>query len=127
MAAIWPGGFTRIPDEEWAQQSPDELARKYDTVENHGWYANLEPTVDELAEELASGDILLDYSGGTGIFANRLLRRMGTRNTGILIADSSPKFLGLALSKLGADPRMAFRLIRYLKAECRLERLDEAI
>ena len=98
MTNIWPEGFERIPTAEWTQHVPGELARKYDTVESHGWYSNLEPTVDELAATLRPGHLLRDYSGGTGIFADRLLHRIGDRACGVLIVDSSPKFLRLALA-----------------------------
>ncbi len=127
MASVWPQDFEPVPAKEWTTQDPGDLARKYDTVESHGWYSNLEPTVEELAGALGPGDVLLDYSGGTGIFADRLLRRMGDRSCGVLVVDSSPKFLRLALAKLHTDPRVAYRLIRYVKAERRLERLDEVL
>ncbi len=103
------------------------LAEKYDSVEQHGWYRNLDATVDELVTGCSDGDIVCDYSGGTGILADRLLARLGDRPVGVLILDSSPKFLRLALSKLGADPRVAFRLIRYRRDERRLDRIDEVV
>jgi len=123
----WPEGFARVPDEDWARQPVETLARKYDTVQTHGWYRNLEPTVDDLAAGLAEGQVLLDYSGGTGILVERLLARVGNRPIGIVIADSSPKFLRQALEKLRGDDRVAFRLIRYLKEAKRLQWTDEVI
>ena len=45
----WPAGFPRIPDEEWVGQPVDSFGLQYDTVENHGWYRNLDPTVEQLA------------------------------------------------------------------------------
>jgi ubiquinone/menaquinone biosynthesis C-methylase UbiE len=127
LSSPWPAGFTRIPDEEWVEQAPATLALKYDTVQAHGWYRNLDRTVEDLARELSSGDILLDYSGGTGILASRLLEELPERGFGIVIVDSSPKFLRLALEKLGARERVAFRLLRYLKAERRLELVPEVL
>lgn len=127
MGFTWPDGFVRVPDEDWVRQPLGALAMKYDCVEEHGWYDNLDATVDRLADVLGAGDILLDYSGGTGILPDRLLRSIGDRDVGILIVDSSPKFLRLALEKLGGDPRMAFRLIRYLKPERRLQLIDEVV
>lgn len=124
---VWPDGFPRVRDEKWSRQPLGDLARKYDSVQEHGWYDNLEPTVDRLADLLSDGSILIDYSGGTGILADRLLRRIGDREVGILIVDSSPKFLRLALEKLGADPRLAFRLIEYIKSERRLQLVDEVL
>ena len=47
MTSVWPDGFPRIPDDSWTRADLDTLALKYDTVENHGWYRNLEPTVDQ--------------------------------------------------------------------------------
>ena len=41
--------------------------------------------------------------------------------------DSSPKFLRVALDKFAEEERVAFRLLRWLKEERRLELLDEVI
>lgn len=122
---IWPPGFRRVPDADWVARPPEELARKYDTVREHGWYRNLDRTLETLGAVLRDGDVLLDYSGGTGILAERLLPSLG--ETGILIVDASPKFLRVAVEKLGADERVAFRLIDYLRDERRLETLQEAV
>jgi SAM-dependent methyltransferase len=127
MRSPWPEGFARVPDEPWTHADLDGLALKYDTVENHGWYRNLEPTLDELAAYLTDGMRLADYSGGTGILLDRLLHRLPERQVGYLLVDSSPKFLRLALEKLGHEPRTAFRLIQFLKAEKRLELLEEVL
>jgi SAM-dependent methyltransferase len=121
----WPAGFARVPDEEWARAPTEALALKYDTVQDHGWYRNLDRTVEQLAAELGPGDVLLDYSGGTGILAGRLLEEVAERRFGILIADSSPKFLRVALERLGGHERVAFRLIRYLREERRLQLVQE--
>jgi SAM-dependent methyltransferase len=99
----------------------------YDTVQDHSWYRNLDPTVLALGDELGAGDILLDYSGGTGILAERLLAELPELSFGILIVDASPKFLRVALDKLGSDERVGFRLIRYLRNERRLETVQEAV
>ena len=127
MAAPWPAGFPRVPDDDWIGQRAETLALTYDTVQDHGWYRNLDPTVERLADELEAGDILLDYSGGTGILAERLLARVPDKDFGILIVDASPKFLRVALDKLGGDERVAFRLIRYLKDERRLQTVQEVV
>ena len=126
MTDLWPAGFSRIPDDGWVGQPPETLALKYDTVREHGWYDNLDRTIATLADALAAGDLLLDYSGGTGILAERLLPRL-PETTGILIVDASPKFLRVALDKLGGDERVAFRLLRYLDAERRLQTLQEVL
>jgi SAM-dependent methyltransferase len=127
MSFVWPDGFDRIPGEEWTSADLDTLALKYDTVENHGWYRNLEPTLDELAAYLQGGMTLIDYSGGTGILLDRLLHRLPDAQVGYLLVDSSPKFLRLALEKLGREPRVAFRLIQFLKDRKRLELLEEVL
>jgi SAM-dependent methyltransferase len=127
MSFVWPDGFDRIPAEEWTRADLDTLALKYDTVENHGWYRNLEPTLDELAAFLRDGMTIIDYSGGTGILLDRLLHRLPDVQVGYLLVDSSPKFLRLALEKLGKEPRLAFRLIEFLKDAKRLELLEEVL
>lgn len=127
MAFSWPPGFPRVPDEDWTRAPVDSLAAKYDRVEKHGWYANLDPTVEDLAGRLREGDVMLDYSGGTGILIDRLLKARPALSFGVVNVDSSPKFLALALQKLGSEPRVAFRLLRYLKEEKRLQLLDEVL
>jgi SAM-dependent methyltransferase len=52
---------------------------------------------------------------------------MPDRQVGYLLVDSSPKFLRLALEKLRGEPRVAFRLISFLRAEKRLQLLDEIL
>src|SRR5262249_12886892 len=122
----WPAGFERIPDEDWTRQPVDTFGLRYDTVENHGWYKNLDPTVEDLARHLTDGQLLIDYSGGTGILLDRLKLRIFDRQVGMLIADSSPKFLRVALDKFGDDERVALRLLRWRKEDRRLDWLDEA-
>lgn len=119
--------FPRIPKGPWVEEPLGDLALKYDSVENHGWYSNLDSTVDQVGEYARRGDVLIDYSGGTGILAKRLLDRLGDREVGIAIVDSSPKFLRLALEKFRNEERMAFRHIRYIRDERRLESIDEAL
>jgi SAM-dependent methyltransferase len=126
-AFAWPSGFARVPDEDWTRQPVDTFGLRYDTVENHGWYRNLDPTVEDLARHLEDGHLLIDYSGGTGILLDRLNLRIFDRQVGTLIVDSSPKFLRVALDKFGEEERVAFRLLRWLKEERRLELLDEVV
>jgi ubiquinone/menaquinone biosynthesis C-methylase UbiE len=123
----WPAGFARVPDQDWTLQPVDTFGLRYDTVENHGWYRNLDPTVEDLARHLEDGDLLIDYSGGTGILLDRLNLRIFDRQVGTLIVDSSPKFLRVALDKFGDEERVAFRLLRWLKADKRLELLEEVV
>jgi SAM-dependent methyltransferase len=120
----WPGDFERIPDEDWTRQPVDQFGLNYDDVGTHGWYKNLEPTIAQLLAGLAPGDILVDYSSGTGILTRRLLQRI-SYPVGILNVDASPKFLRVALETFRGDERVAFRLLRYLKADKRLQLLDE--
>jgi SAM-dependent methyltransferase len=127
LSSPWPPGFARVPDEDWVRRPPEELALRYDTVQDHGWYRNLDRTVAQLAAALRPGDLLLDYSGGTGILAGRLLEELPERGFGILIVDSSAKFLRVALEKLGGHERVAFRLIRYLKEKRRLQTVQEVV
>lgn len=124
----WPDDFRRVPPDSWVGAQVETLARKYDTVEAHGWYSNLDPTLDELAALVGDGDLVIDYSGGTGILIDRFLARDDVaENVGWLLVDASPKFLRVAHEKLGADERVGFRWIRYLREEKRLERLDEVL
>ena len=125
--SIWPRDFGRIRDEEWKKLPIEELAQKYDSVEQHGWYDNLNPTIDRIASSVAEGERLVDYSGGTGILLERLLSRLGSKRVVAVIAASSPKFLRLAYEKFKDDERVAFRRLHYLRSEKRLERLDEVI
>src|SRR5207249_12030852 len=118
---VWPSGFERIPDEDWTRQPVDTFGLRYDTVENHGWYKNRDPTVEDLARHLTDGQLLIDYSGGTGILLDRLKLRIFDRQVGVLIADSSPKFLRVALDKFGDDERVALRLLRWRKEDRRSE------
>jgi SAM-dependent methyltransferase len=126
-AFAWPEGFERIPDEDWTRAPVDAFGLHYDTVENHGWYENLDLTVEQLAGDLRPGDVLVDYSGGTGILLDRLRLRIFDRPVGLLIVDSSPKFLRVALDRFRADERVAFRRLRYLREERRLEYVDEVL
>ena len=68
----WPGDFTRIPDQEWTRQPVDQFGLNYNDVGNHGWYKNLEPTIAQVLATLEPGDLLVDYSSGTGILTRRL-------------------------------------------------------
>jgi ubiquinone/menaquinone biosynthesis C-methylase UbiE len=126
MAFDW-GTLERIPDEDWVSQPVDSFGLHYDTVENHGWYRNLDLTVEQLDGDLGDGDVLVDYSGGTGILLERLRRRIGDRNVGMVIVDSSPKFLRIAVDRFPDDDRVAFRRLRYIKELGRLELLDEVL
>lgn len=123
----WPNGFERIPADDWTRQPVDRFGLAYDRVEGHGWYRNLDLVVDELAGNLKEGDVLVDYSGGTGILLDRLKLRIFDRQVGLLVVDSSPRFLRVAVEKFASDPRVSFRLLRVLPETRRLQRLDEVL
>jgi hypothetical protein len=74
----WPGDFVRIPDEEWTRLPVDEFGLNCDDVGNHGWYKNLELTIAQVLAALAPGDLLVDYSSGTGILTRRLFESVDT-------------------------------------------------
>jgi SAM-dependent methyltransferase len=110
-ASPWPAGFARIPDAPWAAKPVDPFALAYDGLGRHGWYSNLDATVDAVAPWLDDGALAVDYSGGTGLLADRLLAARPDSGAGLLNADASAKFLRLAAEKARADPRLAVRLL----------------
>ena len=126
-AFAWPAGFDRIPDEDWTRAPLSEAGLAYDHVDEHGWYDNLNPSVAQLAAHLQDGDILVDYSGGTGILLDRLRLRIFDRAVGAIVVDASAKFLRVAHEKYKDDPRFAARLLRFIKEEKRLQSLDEVL
>lgn len=125
--SIWPDGFARVPGDGWVTKPVEPRALGYDDVKRHGWYSNLDSTVEEVSAWLREGHTLVDYSGGTGILATRLFDRIGNRSVGIIIVDASEAFLRLALENLGDDDRAAFRHLPFLPAQKRLRLLDEVM
>lgn len=125
--SVWTDSFPRVPNDPWVSAPIEELAQKYDSVEQHGWYKNLDPTVGQLVETIKPGDFVVDYSGGTGILLQRLLRVLPDVEAEFAVVDASPKFLRLALDKFSGDCRVGYRWLRYLKDERRLETLKEAL
>jgi SAM-dependent methyltransferase len=123
----WPEGFGRIPDDEWTRAPLSAAGLAYDQVDEHGWYSNLDRSVEQLADHLGDGDILVDYSGGTGILLDRLRLRIFDRMVGTVVVDASAKFLRVAQQKYNDDPRFAARLLRFIKDERRLQTLDEVL
>ena len=123
----WPDGFVRVPDEDWTKADVHEAGVAYDNVDDHGWYSNLNRLVDSLAAQLRGGDLLMDYSGGTGILLDRLRLRIFDRKVGALIVDAGAKFLRVAHHKYADDPLVAMRLLRFIREEKRLQRLDEVL
>lgn len=125
-AFCWPSGFERIPNDEWVRGAVDPLGERYASMAAHRWYKNLDLTREQLKQTLKPGQILVDYSGGTGILARQLLQDVP--DVGIVIVDASPRFLRVALDQLGHEPRVAFRLLhRHQGGQRRLQGLDEAL
>lgn len=124
---IWPKGFRRIPDRDLLRKPTDLRAAAYDAVKGHRWYGNLDPTVRFLEHQLRDGDLIVDYSAGTGILEERLLPKLGNLSVGIVTVDASAAFLSVAMRKFSGDDRVAFRQLRFLKEEGRLQRLDEVV
>ena len=60
MAFQWPESFPRVLASPWVEEPLEALALNYDTVENHGWYSNLDYTVEQVGEYVRKGDILVD-------------------------------------------------------------------
>lgn len=126
-AFAWPAGFERIPADEWTRAPISEAGLAYNHVDGHGWYDNLNASVAQLSAHLQDGDILVDYSGGTGILLDRLRLRIFDRAVGTIVVDASAKFLRVAHEKYKDDPRFAARLLRFIKEERRLQSLDEVL
>jgi SAM-dependent methyltransferase len=126
-ADLWPEGFPRIPPDDWADQPVDPLALRYDSLKHAGWYSNLDRTVEQICASLEDRDIVIDYSGGTAILEERLFAARPGRPYGVVVVDSSPKLLRLAVEKFRGEERAAFRMLRYQKERHRLEHLDECL
>lgn len=124
MKPVWPVGYTRVPDEDWATAPLDESGVNYDNTGNHGWNKNLEPLVAQALSVLDENKRMLDYSCGTAILAERILREIDYP-VGVLNVDASAKFLRVAVEKFAQDERVASRLLHWLADERRLQRLDE--
>lgn len=125
MSFDWPKDFQRIPDADWTTAPLDPLGQRYDSMARHLWYTNLELTLEQLSAALKPGQVLIDYSGGTGILARQLLQRVA--GIGVVMVDASPRFLRVALEHFREQPRVAFRLLNYLEGQRRLQRLDEVL
>lgn len=124
--SVWPGDFDRVPDEDWTRSPVDEFGLNYDATGNHTWYQNLEPTIAQTVAALDRNKILIDFGSGTGILTRRLLQNIDYP-VGILNVDPSPKFLRVAHENFQDDERVAFRLLRFLKEQKRLQTIDEVL
>jgi SAM-dependent methyltransferase len=101
----WPEGFAPAPDDDWDETT----GLAYDHVDAHVWYRSLDLTVEDLARTLQDGDLLLDYSAGTGTLLDRLRRRILDRRVGVVLVDPSARFLRIAREKYRGDPTVALR------------------
>lgn len=116
----------KLIDESFLKSDVTEFALGYDRVKNHTWYDNLNYLVELSNEYFNDDDFIMDYSCGTGIFPERLLKSTISCPR-ILMMDSSPKYLKLSYDKFGNNYKFFFRLIKYLKEENRLQTIDESI
>jgi len=116
----------KVIDESFLKSDVTEFALGYDRVKNHTWYDNLNYLVDLSKEYFNDDDFIMDYSCGTGIFPERLLKSTVSCPR-ILMMDSSPKYLKLSYDKFGNNYKFFFRLMKYLKEENRLQTIDESM
>jgi ubiquinone/menaquinone biosynthesis C-methylase UbiE len=116
----------KIIDESFLKSDVTEFALGYDRVKNHTWYDNLNYLVDLSKKYFNDDDFIMDYSCGTGIFPERLLKSTVSCPR-ILMMDSSPKYLKLSYDKFGNNYKFFFRLMKYLKEENRLQTIDESM
>ena len=116
----------KIIDESFLKSDVTEFALGYDMVKNHTWYDNLNYLVELSKEYFNEDNFIMDYSCGTGIFPERLLKSTVSCPR-ILMMDSSPKYLKLSYDKFGGNYKFFFRLMRYLKEKGRLQTIDESM
>lgn len=116
----------KIIDDEFLKSDVTEFALGYDKVKNHTWYDNLDYLVKLANEYFGEDDLIMDYSCGTGIFCERLLK-IKIDSPRILMLDSSPKYLKLSYEKFHRNYKFFFRLIKFIKEENRLQTIEESI
>lgn len=124
--SIWPEGFVRIPDADWVKQPVDKAALDYDDAERAGIQTNLDPAIAQVLAAMDEGDLLVDYSCGTGVLTEKLLKAID-HPVGVLSIDPSPRLLRVNLEKFKDDERIAFRLLDWDASERRLQWLSEAL
>jgi SAM-dependent methyltransferase len=116
----------KINDDDFLKSDVTEFALGYDMVKNHTWYDNLNYLVKLSNDFFNEDDLIMDYSCGTGIFCERLLK-IKIDSPRILMLDSSPKYLKLSYEKFHRNYKFFFRLIKFLKEENRLQTIEECI
>ena len=93
QAAV-PGARVKV---RFAGQDLDAVARA------RSYFGEYQPSSPSIAL-LRDGEVLVDYSGGTGILLDRLRLRIFDRRVGMLIADSSPISALIAASARRSGP-----------------------
>lgn len=120
----WGTGVVRIPDEDWTRSPVDEAALKYDRHGGNVFGSTWEPTVAQALSVFDTGNLLIDYSCGTGQFTERLLRSC-TGRARVLNTDVSPRYLRLAAERFRHDDRVALRLLRKSNDALGFQSVDE--
>ena len=111
-----------------AMQPVDRFGLAYDKVERHSWYRNLDPIVEELAGNLKDGDIMVDYSGGTGILPrSSQVENFRPRGRHFDSGQFAALFACRAREVRRRSARLAFRLLRFLKEEKRVQRIKRSV
>jgi SAM-dependent methyltransferase len=121
----WPEDLVRIPAEPWTSEPLSEAGMCYDALADQGWYHNLDLTVEQILDNIDEDGVVVDYSAGTGILADRLLAVRPTLR--LVLVDSSPRFLRVPLERFRDHPGVAFRVLHYRPTEDRLDCLDEVL
>lgn len=119
----WPAGVVRIPEEDWARNTVDESALKYDNHKDNIFGATWDPVIAQVLSVLDDNKIMVDYSCGTGQFTERLLRHF-TGAIRILNVDASPRYMRIAVDRFKDDHRVALRLLGKDRDSGKLERFD---
>ncbi len=96
----------------WTRKRIDPGGAAYDSFGAASWYSNLDPLVTALRPYLSKPSLIVDYAGGTGLLVDRLVAAPSDLHSRIVVADTSPKFLRVAIQKFRRNPRVAFRLLR---------------
>lgn len=122
----WPQGYDRIPDEDWLRRPVDESAMRYDKHGANAFRRNWDPTVAQVLTVLDESKVLLDYSCGTGLFAESLLQHV-THPARIINVDVSPKYLRLVADKFRHDDRVSLRLQKRVDTEGQFQCVDEVV
>lgn len=122
----WPEGFVRIPDESWAENPIDEAALKYESHASNSFRRSWDPTLAQVFTALDENKVLVDYSCGTGIFSELLLKEIKFPAR-IINVDVSPRYLRVALDKFRSNPNVALRLLKHLEVERKYQEVCDVL